>query len=59
MGRKVAKQKVRFMIVGNNEVLGLEEVLTRQEKWMSTVTCYSSVARAYFFDRDDFLRLIE
>ena len=47
------------MIVGINEVLGLEEILTKQDKWMSSVTCYSTTARAYFFKKEDFLRLLK
>jgi len=49
---------VRLMIVGSNEVLGLEEILVGTPKWSTTITCYSSTARAYFFEKDDFIRLL-
>ena len=46
-------------LLGKRKVIGIEELLQKQDTRQNTVTCYSFEAQTYFIPRDKFLALVD
>jgi hypothetical protein len=49
------QKSYRLYIVGNNEVIGLEEIVENSEVRRQTVICHSSEATVYQISRTNFI----
>jgi len=47
------------MIVGQHEIIGLEDVIAKNKQSACTVTCYSQEAQAYFIPKKSFLEHVK
>lgn len=47
------------MIIGQHEIIGLEDTIAKNKKASYTVTCYTHEAEAYFIPKKVFLELIK
>ena len=50
---------MRLMIVGQHEIIGLEDVIAKNKQSACTVTCYSQEAQAYFIPKKSFLEHVK